>query len=439
MHILAPSMSCICFPSEVQDAMAQGYKQIYVATTQGFFKHHILRGEGRYVRVKVDKVPGYEEPKIEEAMNFLPAGKVPYELYEQILAFFKKVMEVNTSEVEAMIHVLYNPEQGYHLGVPPQKISKASVSYDWNYVPAGTSIVVDIHSHNTMGAFFSGTDNRDDANNISYSGVFGKLKDAEPMTVWRFNYMDKKYEAKVSDIFDAPARPEVEVPAAWLDNVKVETYPSYYNGGYSNRGNVGKWPGHSGSGPSNTTLTKNSLPQAKNVSQTVNSNGKVSEAAYYPGQDELGLEGGGFNSWSDQELDDYFRNIGRGVSHAYGVNEARGIILPDDIPDPNTTVTEDPEADSLGKSMGEGTPSSIISTDPAYLATAVKYGTDVADAWYDIGNLMCELEGKDELLGELIQDMFGLTSPDEQLKVLHLMYDNLDEKSKEKLETHGFA
>jgi PRTRC genetic system protein A len=390
--------------------------------------------------VKVDKVPGYEEPKIEEAMNFLPAGKVPYELYEQILAFFKKVMEVNTSEVEAMIHVLYNPEQGYHLGVPPQKISKASVSYDWNYVPAGTSIVVDIHSHNTMSAFFSGTDNRDDANNISYSGVFGKLKDAEPMTVWRFNYMDKKYEAKVSDIFDAPARPEVEVPAAWLDNVKVETYQSYYGGGYSNRGNVGKWPGHSGSGPSNTTLTKNSLPQAKNVSQPVNSNGKVDKPVYYPGQDELGLEGGTFNSWSDAEIEDYFRGLGRsGVYHPYGVNEARGIILPDDVPDPNTTVTEDPEADSLGKSTGEETPSSIISTDPAYLATAVKYGTNKADAWYDIGNMMCELDGEDELLIELTADMFQLTSPEGQLKALRLLYDNMDEKSKEKLETHGFA
>ncbi len=151
MHVLAPHISCVCGPTELQEVINQGYKEIYIVTSKGTFKHHILRGENRYVRVKVDSIPGYIEPKIEECMNFLPAGKVPYELYEQVLGFFRKVMEVKVAEVEAMIHVLYNKEQGYHLGVPPQTISKASVSYDWSYIPAGTSIVVDIHSHNTMG------------------------------------------------------------------------------------------------------------------------------------------------------------------------------------------------------------------------------------------------------------------------------------------------
>ena len=151
MQILAPHISCVCSSNEFAEAVALGYKEIYIITSKGTIKHHVLRGENRFVRLKVDTIPGYEEVMISEALNFLPAGKIPYAIYEQVLGFFRKVMEVKSAELEAMIHVLYNRELGYHIGVPPQTISKASVNYDWSYVPSGTSIVVDIHSHNTMG------------------------------------------------------------------------------------------------------------------------------------------------------------------------------------------------------------------------------------------------------------------------------------------------
>jgi uncharacterized protein (UPF0335 family) len=142
-------MSCVCFSTEEEtEALAQNYKEIYTVTSGGIFKRHVLRGHNRFIKLKVESISGYTDatgaaPKQE--ICFLPAGKIPFDLWKQIIGFFKKVIEVKKSEVEAMIHILYNDTLGYHIGVPPQTVSKTSASYDWSYVPAGTSIILDCH------------------------------------------------------------------------------------------------------------------------------------------------------------------------------------------------------------------------------------------------------------------------------------------------------
>jgi hypothetical protein len=139
-------------PSELDQAIAEGYVEIYVITAEGIIKHHKLRGQNRYVRLKVDRIPGYEAPKLAQTISFLPDGKIPKRFLDQIEAFFRAVMKKNGDKaLEAMIWVCWNQEQGYHLIVPDQQVGGASVRYDWNAVPSGTSIVVDVHSHNTMG------------------------------------------------------------------------------------------------------------------------------------------------------------------------------------------------------------------------------------------------------------------------------------------------
>lgn len=158
MKILAPFVSCVVnLPlgaddhDEFQAAIDEGYAEIFVVTPEGIIKHHKLRGTNRYLRLKVDSIPGLAMPTMRQEINFLPAGKVPHELLRKIEGFFRKVMEVKKDQLEAMIWVLYNEAEGYHLHVPDQTISKAAVSYDWNGVPAGSSIIIDVHSHNTMG------------------------------------------------------------------------------------------------------------------------------------------------------------------------------------------------------------------------------------------------------------------------------------------------
>lgn len=459
MQVLAPHISCICNPNELAEVIAQGYKEIYIVTIKGTFKHHILRGADRYVRTKVDSIPGYTEPTIQEGMNFLPAGKISYSIYEQVLAFFRKVMEVKVAEVEAMIHVLYNKELGYHLGVPPQRISKASVAYDWSYIPEGTSIIVDIHSHNTMGAFFSGTDDRDDRGNISFSGVFGKLKDKEPMTIWRFNYYEKKYAASVEDLFETPVFPNIEIPAEWLDNVNV-TIPTYTVGGRSNQGNVLRVPNpnpvtsgatHEQIGrwryqPENQPVKPNPNPATVRVASDFGVFEDDNEdLLHFFGGDlpanplgQFGLRGRSIPTTSVDETE------------GMEFNPKSGLWEPVDPEGPDFGVNstrEDPdeEVDPVGKSSGElalldeanDSPDGI--TDPEFEAIYAIHGAEVAEAWWSISTEMSTLDGKDELNQELICDMAGLSSEEGQLKIISALFDNLSPKNKAKIETFGFV
>lgn len=151
MQVLVPGVSCLCSPNELERAKTEGFKQIYMMTVNGMFKHHILRGDNRFICTQVKEIPGYTIPEVKPEIRFLPAGRIDMELWKQIVAFFKQVMVVKNSDVEAMIWILWSQAQGYFLHVPKQTISKASVRYEWDDVPDGASIIVDIHSHNTMG------------------------------------------------------------------------------------------------------------------------------------------------------------------------------------------------------------------------------------------------------------------------------------------------
>jgi len=226
MQVLTPHISCIVAPSELQSAVDQGFGEIYVITPKGPYKRTRLT-HGRTLLLKVDSIPGITDD-VREEINFLPAGKVPYALFNDIVNFFRAVMTVKKAEQEAMAHILWNPTAGYHIGIPTQSVSKASVRYDFDDVKQGDVIVVDIHSHNTMGAFFSGTDNNDDRRSICYSGVVGHLEKPEPMTVWRFNIGEVKKECKFSDIFDVEVA-TTEVSEEWLNKVTVG---HSYSGGH---------------------------------------------------------------------------------------------------------------------------------------------------------------------------------------------------------------
>lgn len=237
MEQIIPYVSCICDESEFEEALAQGFAEIYITTKDGILKHQKLSG-GRHIRLKLDKVPErvkklIKEPgvKVTEELNFLPAGKIPMKLYNQIVKFFKEVMRVKNADHEAHCFILWNEKDGYHISVPKQSVSKASVSftYDKDAIPDGSVVVVDIHSHNTMGAFFSGTDNNNDQNGIYYSAVVGQLDKPQHAFVMRFNMHETKRRVELDEVFEAEGS-KVEVPEEWLDKVEVKA-PVY--SGYS--------------------------------------------------------------------------------------------------------------------------------------------------------------------------------------------------------------
>lgn len=226
MEVLVPHISCVVTEGELPEAVQAKYGEIYVLSGKGIFKQIRLKG-GRTIRFQVESIPGYVSALTEE-MNFLPAGKIPFDMLEQLIEFFKSVMTIKKCDLEAMAHILWSPEEGYHIAVPNQTISKASVTYDWtDYLKPNDIIVLDIHSHNTMGAFFSGTDNNDDKKIIAYSGVVGQLDKPTPALVWRFNINERNRPATMEEIFDVPKK-EVSINPEWME--KVKTGPAYGSG-----------------------------------------------------------------------------------------------------------------------------------------------------------------------------------------------------------------
>src|ERR1700739_1983816 len=225
MHVLQPHLRvAVATEEDFEQAKADGYSEIFRITVEGVFKFHKLAADGsRYVSIRVPAIPGMELPKApKEEVKFLPEGKVPRHLFDEIVALYRQVMIANNGRnLEAMAWIIWNKDAGYYIPVPTQRVSTASVDYDWD-VPPGSIVVVDAHSHNSMGAFFSGTDDGDDRRGIRFSGVVGKLTNTSYETKWRFCYQGKFTDAKFEDIFGPPA--DVEVPEEWMDKITTQTY-----------------------------------------------------------------------------------------------------------------------------------------------------------------------------------------------------------------------
>jgi len=253
MHILQPYFRVVvASKADFEKAQQENYPEIFMITTDGIYKHHRLGANGseRYVCAKVPAIPGYEmmiPPKQET--KFLPDGKVPGELFEQIVSLYREVMRVNNGRnLEAMAWILWTKEQGYFIHVPKQQVSGASVNYDWD-IPEGSTVIVDTHSHNSMGAFFSGTDDGDDRKGVRYSGVVGKLTATTFEMIWRFCYQGKFFDTKFDDIF---APPRAEVNPDWLGKIETHSYGGYQGYGYQG-GRAGSHNGSNGTGTTAST------------------------------------------------------------------------------------------------------------------------------------------------------------------------------------------
>lgn len=238
MKVLVENFKCVVSEEEYHRGEATGYPFVFIVGNDGALYKETALTHGRFVRTRIKHLPDSKPSTLKENINFLPAGKIPIVMLHQVVAFFREVMATLKAGPEAMIHILWNPKTGYRLSVPSQRVSKAAVSYDYDNLNAadGDIIVVDIHSHNTMGAFFSGTDDRDDRTSICYSGVIGQLDKPTPAMKFRFNNNQEKFECQLEDIFSTGVE-NVSVPKEWLD--KVDTKAPVYSGGYGGYGGYG--------------------------------------------------------------------------------------------------------------------------------------------------------------------------------------------------------
>jgi len=238
-----------------------------------------------------------------------------------------------------------------------------------------------------MGAFYSGTDDANDAMGIYYSGVLGQLDKPSPASVLRFNMLKDKRPCKLSDIFDMSER-EVQIPPEWLD--KVEVQKSFTSGAFRQQG---RKPGKEGS-----NMGKG---QAWFMNPDLWASGEVGPFGLEPEADE-GTDKNGRPS--KNEGDEFHEGMKALFDQAEDLEEeaARhfGIIT-------GSLDNRSREPDPVG--------SSNHSDD--FDANACDYGKDAALAFENIADLLDEVAQHDNLLLSIIRAAHELLGPSGQMEL----------------------
>ena len=144
---------------------------------------------------------------------------LPAALLAQIIAFFRRVCVDYGRDVEALVNVLWDRQgRQYVLHVPPQRIDKASVETDLSQQPDPERYlhVMDVHSHNTMAARFSRTDDADEQATRLYM-VIGRLDRYYPDIRCRFACGGRHVEVPAEQVCE---RTDVPFAPEWLKAVQ---------------------------------------------------------------------------------------------------------------------------------------------------------------------------------------------------------------------------
>ena len=129
--------------------------------------------------------------------------KLPASILHAIHAFFYEVMQT-MSNSEVMVQIFLKKSTGeYVIHVPTQTVTSVSIKFehdsellsDPDYV-----WVLDIHSHNSMNAYFSGGDDADEKSTRIF-GVIGRITDTGFEAAFRAGCGGEYLELKMSDVF----------------------------------------------------------------------------------------------------------------------------------------------------------------------------------------------------------------------------------------------
>jgi len=129
-------------------------------------------------------------------------GRVPGELLTPILEHARRAADGEgiLRPVEQQYFITYRTglPRPFRVAVPEQTVSTTHIAYKMT-VPG--QILIDLHSHHQMDAFFSETDDRDDRG-LSISAVVGHLFDEHPAITVRANVYGHRQSMPALTIFD---------------------------------------------------------------------------------------------------------------------------------------------------------------------------------------------------------------------------------------------
>lgn len=151
--------------------------------------------------------------------GFIPAlPKIPYSMLSEILSFFKEYV-TDTGELEALAYIYWSfVDSRYYVHVPKQQVSKASVDSSIPELDEDKFVLVmEIHSHNTMEARFSPTDDRDERATRLYT-VVGRMDKVFPDITTRASVGGKYVEIEPETVFEGF---DGTFPESWKDAVDI--------------------------------------------------------------------------------------------------------------------------------------------------------------------------------------------------------------------------
>lgn len=166
--------------------------------------------------------------------------KVPSTLLTEVIRLYREVYKTITSEVYCAI-VWDKVKKDFFIHVPEQEVSAATISYENTvsiYNNPDLVVIMDVHSHNVMSAFFSGVDLADEKA-TRYFAVIGKINDQKPEMVIRAATNGIGVSLKLADVFDFSsqglhATSDYTVPEEHYARVKellaTNKYTNMYNG-----------------------------------------------------------------------------------------------------------------------------------------------------------------------------------------------------------------
>lgn len=162
----------------------------YVAASDGLWREVTLP----WIRV-VHKIAASEfrlpygvvKETVEIEVEAIPKG-LRQQFYRDALAAMPNEM------ASAMI---WNSETGAwrYAMRPALSATPVHINYQEVVLDPGEHLVLDLHSHGSIEAFFSAEDDADDAGSMKFSGVIGSLKDDEPSSVMRLSMLGKTWNA----------------------------------------------------------------------------------------------------------------------------------------------------------------------------------------------------------------------------------------------------
>jgi PRTRC genetic system protein A len=176
--------------------------------------------------VKLDKVYRMRgEDNIKEGFVSALPSKIPLTFLYNIIAFFRNWAKI---KVEVKGQIFWSKEKkSYFVYVPTQRVGRYEVIMDTNVQLEHESLLVlEIHSHHYMGAFFSPDDNECDLATGLY-GVIGELGNPIPTILLRYSCGGIYRSLELSTIFETTLPSDLGVfnlnsyPEEWDRQVTV--------------------------------------------------------------------------------------------------------------------------------------------------------------------------------------------------------------------------